>query len=379
MPIFRPIPRLIFPRFALAFFLSCATLIGPDTVALAQQAKATVELEILFAPGFSPIEAQKWGQMLEGIPVESLSMRSGQAGEMEKLDNYGTPENPRYKIKGILTDRGQLMIPGGTFGFGDKAKLIAFLDTLKTKGDGALFDKPKMFGLGSKDLVETYKVLQVVVQDETKTRPSKEVILEILKRTGCSSVASSDAKKAILVEQPVLDEFKGVSAGTALAGVLRPLGLVFFPSVGADKKIVINMVDVRETKEPWPIGWPSNRAPHIAIPRYREQLTVAFDDTPFWDVIEAIQGRLEAPILFDHNSLVRNRFDADKDVVTLPEEKLSYARTLEKVFGPRRLSHEVRMDEAGMPFLWVHSTGRAKVINPEDDKPVLGAGIKDRK
>lgn len=367
-----------FRRITLLLLVNGFVLTSATSIVFAQQGKATVDLEVLLAPGFSPIEAQKWGQMLEGIPVENLSMRSGQAGEMEKLDNYGTPENPRYKIKGILTDRGQLMIPGGTFGFGDKAKLIAFLETLKTKGDGALFDKPKMFGLGSKDLVETYKVLQVTVEKETKTRPSKEVVLEILKRTGCSSVASAEAKKAILVEQPVLDEFKGVSAGTALAGVLRPLGLVFFPSVGADKKIVINMVDVRETKEPWPIGWPSNRAPHNAIPRYREQLTVAFNETPFWDVIEAIQGRLEAPILFDHNSLVRNRFDADKDVVTLPEEKLSYARTLEKVFAPRRLTHEVRMDEAGMPFLWVHSTGRAKVIKPEDNKPILGAGIKDR-
>lgn len=358
--------------------LVCAFAVGLSCDAQAQQVKGTVELEILFAPGFSPIEAQKWGQMLEGIPVENLSMRSGNAGEMEKLDNYGTAERPMYKIKGILTDRGELLVPGATFRFGDKTKLTEYLNTLKTKGDGALFDKPKMFGLGSKDLVEAYKVMQVTVSAETKDRESKDVILEILKLTGCKSSASSMAKEAIQVKQPVLDELKGLSAGTSLAAVLRPLGLVFHPTVGTDKKIVINIVDVREAKEPWPIGWPNEKAPHLAIPNYREQITVEFDKTAFWDVIDAIRGRLGAPILFDHNSMVRNRFDPDADFVTLPEEKLSYARTLEKVFSPRRLSHEVRMDESGVHFIWVHSTGRPRVVKPEDDKPVLGGGDTDR-
>jgi hypothetical protein len=365
-------------RFLLLGLMTGIFALGASSGAAAQQVKGTVELEILFAPGFSPIEAQKWGQMLEGIPVENLSMRSGNAGEMEKLDNYGTAERPLYKIKGILTDRGELMVPGATFRFGDKAKLTEYLNTLKTKGDGALFDKPKMFGLGSKELVDTYKAMQVTVEDETKGRESKDVILEILKRTGCKSSASAMAKEAIQVKQPVLDELKGLSAGTSLAAVLRPLGLVFYPSMATDKKLVLNIVDVRETKEPWPIGWPNEKAAHIAIPRYREQITVEFDKTAFWEVIDAIHGRLGAPILFDHNSMVRNRFDPDSDVVTLPEEKLSYARTLEKVFSPRKLTHEVRMDEAGLHFIWVHSTGRPRVVKEEDSRPVLGTGSKDR-
>lgn len=364
-------------RNALVLLIACAAL-SWSAVAPAQQAKATIELEVLLGPGVSPIEAQKWGEMLEGVPVENLSIRSGNAGEMEKLDNYGTAERPLYKIKGILTDRGQLMVPGGTFGFSDKAKLIEYLNTLKTKGDGALFDKPKMFGLGSKDLVDTYKVLQVALTEETKGRASKEVILEIMKKAGCKSTASAEAKKAILVEQPVLDELKGLSAGTALASVLRPLGLVFYPSMGKDKSPVINIVDVRETEEPWPIGWPLNKSPYSAIPMYKEKINVAFEETPFWDVMDAMRERLAAPILFDHNSMVRNRFDADKDVVNLPEEKLSYVKILEKVFSPRKLSHEVRMDEAGMPFVWVTSRGKPKVLSEEDTKPILGAGIKDR-
>jgi hypothetical protein len=153
---------------------------------------------------------------------------------------------------------------------------------------------------------------------------------------------------------------------------------VFYPSIGGDKKPVINIVDVRETKEPWPIGWPGDKAPHVAMPNYREQITVEFDKTAFWDVIDAIRERLKAPILFDHNSMVRNRFDPDTDEVTLPEEKLTYARTLEKVFSPRRLTHEVRMDEAGLHFIWVHSTGKPRVVKEEDSKPVLGSGTKDR-
>src|SRR5436190_393966 len=98
-------------RTFLLALLTGALALGLSSVAPAQQVKGTIELEILFAPGFSPIEAQKWGQMLEGIPVENLTMRSGNAGEMEKLDNYGTAERPLYKIKGILTDRGELMVP----------------------------------------------------------------------------------------------------------------------------------------------------------------------------------------------------------------------------------------------------------------------------
>ena len=62
-------------RFLLCGALFVALFIGLAPEARAQQAKGTIELGILFAPGFSPIEAQKWGQMLEGIPVENLSMR----------------------------------------------------------------------------------------------------------------------------------------------------------------------------------------------------------------------------------------------------------------------------------------------------------------
>lgn len=366
----------IYRQFALMLLVALAAC--PVSGAFAQATKGAIDLEVLLGPGVSPIEAQKWGAMLEGIPVENLSIRSGNSGETEKLDNYGTAENPRYKIKALLTDRGELMIPGGTFRFNEKGKLVEFLSTLREKGDGAIFDKPKMFGLGSKDLVDTYKVLQVTLTAETKDRPSKEVILEILKKAGCKSTASADAKKAIQVEQPVLDELKGLSAGTALASVLRPLGLVFYPSMGKDKSLVINIVDVRETKEPWPIGWPLNKAPSAAMPKYREQINVAFDQTAFRDVMGAISERLGAPILFDHNSMVRNRFDPETDLVTMPEEKLSYARILEKTFAPRRLGYEVRMDEAGAPFVWVNSKGRPKVVDEEDAKPILGSGKEDR-
>lgn len=365
-------------RNALLIGITCAIALTVPAAAQELSRPATIELEILFAPGFSPLEAQKWGEMLEGLPIDNLSMRSGQPGDTEKLDNYGTEDRPRYRIKGILTDRGELLVPGATFRYGEKTKITEYLNTLRTKGDSALFDKPKMFGLGSKDLVETYKVLQTSLTNETKDRPSKEVVLEILKRAGCKSTASDLAKKAIQVEQPVLDELKGLSAGTALAAVLRPLGLVFYPSVGKDKATVIHIVDVREAKEPWPIGWPINRVPEKAIPKYREMLTVAFDDTPFIDVMDAFSGRLQTPFLFDHNSMVRNRFDAENETVTVPEERLSYARAINKVLHPRRLVHEVRMDEAGMPFIWIRSTGRAKPKSPDDDKPILGAGIRDR-
>jgi hypothetical protein len=77
--------------------------------------------------------------------------------------------------------------------------------------------------------------------------------------------------------------------------------------------------------------------------------------------------------------MVRNRFDPETDLVTMPEEKLSYARILEKTFAPRRLGYEVRMDEAGVPFVWVNSKGRPKVVDEEDAKPILGGGERDPK
>ena len=58
-------------------------------------------------------------------------------------------------------------------------------------------------------------------------------------------------------------------------------------------------------------------------------------------------------MLFDHNALARQGIDADKATVSHPQQRTTYSLALRKMLGKIRLKFEVRIDEAGKPFLWV--------------------------
>ena len=60
-------------------------------------------------------------------------------------------------------------------------------------------------------------------------------------------------------------------------------------------------------------------------------------------------------MLFDEQALVLKKLDPSKVKVKIPEAKLGYEAVLDKAMFQSGLKHEVRLDDAGRPFLWVTS------------------------
>ena len=164
----------------------------------------------------------------------------------------------------------------------------------------------------------------------------------------------SSADAALRSAEPFPDELLGVSSGTSLAAILRPSGLVFVPVKGKGDSIELKITDSSSVEKSWPVGWSSDKGKGQLLPDLFKTLNVEIvaDTTPLEESLAAIQKRVNAPFLFDQNSLARQRVDLKKKV-GLPKANLSYARILDKLLSQVKCKIEVRLDEADKPFVWV--------------------------
>ena len=71
--------------------------------------------------------------------------------------------------------------------------------------------------------------------------------------------------------------------------------------------------------------------------------------------MQAIGARLKVPLLLDHNALARYGIEPDKVNVSVPRGKTTHSLILQKILFQARLKSELRVDEAGTPFLWITS------------------------
>ena len=69
--------------------------------------------------------------------------------------------------------------------------------------------------------------------------------------------------------------------------------------------------------------------------------------------LEAIAARLKVPVLMDYNAMARHGVDPAKTPVSLPSARTTYSLAMRKLLFQARLKFEVRVDEAGKPFLWI--------------------------
>ncbi len=159
-------------------------------------------------------------------------------------------------------------------------------------------------------------------------------------------------EKAIAADDPVRDEFLGLSAGTALAAIARPAGGVVVPRTGA-KGVELAIAAPQTNAEMWPIGWPPEEKDEANVVPILYQFTeVEIDGVTAEEAIDAIQARLKTPLVWDYNSMVRGRVDLKK-TVKVKAGKTYYRRILDQVLYQAGLKCEVRTDDAGKPLLWI--------------------------
>lgn len=316
-------------------------------------AEPQVEFELCTAPGFPPAAAQEWLRALSGLNLDGLRIRAAQGAEKVRIETTGEGRFARHKVTGILVGRDELRLPGGAFTMSDKAKLSQWLEKLKVGGGESVTAKTAAFGLTGKQLVELHTALAARTPFTTAKRPAVDVVRQLATRIPVPLVVAPDVRGRF-ADETVADELEGVSVGTALAAVVRPLGLALTPVVEA-AQVRLVVVDSAAAKEAWPVGWPPQGTPGEIAPELLKFLDVEIDDTPLQETLGVLQQRLELPMLFDHNGLARHGVDLEKTKVTIGRGRTYYSKILDQALGKARLKYELRVDEAERPFLWISS------------------------
>jgi hypothetical protein len=157
------------------------------------------------------------------------------------------------------------------------------------------------------------------------------------------------------IDALVTEELQGVSSGTAMAAMLRPLGLVLVPQLD-DQKVTLAIADVRESTESWPIGWPPEKRIRLLVPKLFDRLNAEISDSNLDHVLKAIQLKLKIPFLIDQNSLAQNDIDLSKTLVKFPSRATYYKKVIDHILTNQLLQAEIRVDEAGQPFAWISSS-----------------------
>jgi hypothetical protein len=333
----------------------------------ADAAAAPVELELATERGVQITAPQQWVQLLAGIGITRVRIRGGRPGDEPNVTKRGGPQGASYHVVGMLTSRDELRLPGGTFSRVDRLKLKDYFARLAADGSDAVTAPRGRFGLTEKELTTVLSDLAQPVEFETKGQPPREVIGRLQTKLSLKLAIDPETDRALRTAAPVVDELKGIAAGTALAIALRNYGLVMRPEKSRGQPIVYRVVAAggdavkgstlgkmsSADMQYWPIGWEPEKSPGEVVPSLFESLNAEIDGFTLGEALAAISPRLSIPLYLDHAALKSLNIDPAKIQVQLAPMKISYKRVIDRIVAQARLGSEIRVDEAGMPFLWI--------------------------
>lgn len=312
-----------------------------------------VELEVVSSGGQLGAEQQVM-QMLSGVGADRVSVRSARNRVSPSVEETELGGTISVRVVGVM-DGSKIRLPGGVFSTRDAAGIRDFIQKIRDDGSDVTLADKKAFGLTSEQLVSVYEDLSAEVEPATKGLPSNQIVNRLVEGLQ-NEVTFSRTARAALDDTVVLEEYQGLSTGTTLAGVLRPLGLVLVPTREQGQALRFQIAASDEVEEHWPVGWPIENPPVEVAPELFEKLDdVAINQFALKDALDAIQGRVGVPFLYDQNSLARSGVDLSQLEVTLVKKRMMYYTVIRKLVTQNRpsLSLELRRDENDKPFLWI--------------------------
>jgi hypothetical protein len=339
------------------------------TLALTAAGRAAppVELELATERGVQITAPHEWLQLLTAIGIRDVRIRGKQAGDQLEATNIGTSTQPRYRVVGYLTSGDRLQLPGGTFTRHDRAGLTDYFERLAADGAESMTATRGRFGLTAKELAAATADLAQPIDFETKGLSPLTALYRV--REGFTTAIEVDtaAANVLRAAKPIPDELRGLTAGTALAMMLRRDGMVLRPEKSRGQPVTIYVVAARadalradtagkvgdDQIENWPIGWQPQQTPGRTAPGLFEVRNAEIGGYTLAETLAALQPRIKVPYFFDHAALAAKRIEPDAIQVQLARTRTSYKRIIDRVLAQAHLHSQVRVDEAGTPFLWI--------------------------
>ena len=312
-----------------------------------------VSLELGTEPGFPLGGERKWLMMLKDCQLTNIRFRSLRPGTKIEIKNRGTEASPSYVVTGVLTARNTIRLPGVEFRYGERTAMTRWVQKLKSEGMESLTAEKGPFGLTKKELLQLHEAMTGKVDFATRDMKYLDAVSRVARDLRVQVALDPTARTALASPDTIQDELQGLSSGTVLAIVLRPLGLVLVPQKPAGQAVSLFITRSDQVKESWPVGWPPQKNPGSTLPVLFKSLNVEIDKVALSEALTAIAPRVKAPFVFDYNALARERIQLDAVQVSVPAGRTYYKKILDQVLSQARLYCEIRVDEVNTPFIWI--------------------------
>ncbi len=312
---------------------------------------------VLVTDRATPITAgQAWVRDLAGAGVQRVRIMQSRTGPRVKIEKAGTPSRPLWIVYGTLDSRGDAVLPGKRYRAGEVGQLAAWLNELAEKGPPDQREKVGPYGLTSSDLGKALDDLE---------RPAPTLEAGIGRDEAVRRVADQ-LGFPLKIDRPLFDSLKqdtlsekidGLSLGTTLAYLLCPLDLGFVPRHPDGGKLEYTVMNrSRKSDSLWPVGHKSQKRSPLLVPQLYKTHRVNIENVPVGRVLEAIARQSRLPLWVDTAGLSQSKIDLNEVNLSVPpSKKLSYRQLLDQASTRGMVLVEIRVDEAGRPFLWVES------------------------
>lgn len=321
------------------------------------QAALPIDLEVAVEQSAPFGAMHEWGKLLNEMDLSRVRLRGANGGDEPISASTGEGTTQRFKLVGMLNRRDQLVLPGATFGRGDRAKLKAYFENVPERVAEKGVERG-IFNLTKQQFEQVYEELSTPVTISTKGQRPEAIFTALTSGLTIPVEIDPSALGALRAAPAISGELQEFSTGTAIAIALRPAELTLLPEQKFGQSLKYRVVKASPQQRGWPAGWkPAQTARQIAPDMYEFRNIEIGGGFTLSEALDAFGPRMGMPLLFDERVLATRSIDPSKIEVNLPRGKTYIRRAVDRVLSQGRLAGEVRVDETEKPFYWITQFG----------------------
>ena len=323
----------------------------------AARAALPIELEVA-AQADAPFGAlQSWHAILAEMDLARLRLRGAHGGDQPRLEVLGSGAAVRYRLLGVITRRDELVLPGGKFSSGDRAKLRAYFAELPQRVQQEQ-DPPGRFDLTQSQFEQVLADLTRPFAESTLDGAPHELVAAITRDFALPLAGAPAARTALRDAAPFAAQLQGLSSGTVLAAVLRSAGWQFAPQKLGNDPLTLRAAPLDDATESWPVGWKPVASPRQTAPAMYRITNIEIENFTLDKALAALAPHMAVPLVIDSWALTAAQIDPAQAAVRLPRRRTFVRHAMDGILSQSRLAGELRVDENGRPFYWITKFGK---------------------